>query len=85
MVVPALLRSVAIEGLVPSRLLVWDTCRLNVRRAGLLVMSFDRRLYEDPLRPDIKIGDIRELASLKGFAWVVTKLPIAISLSWRRI
>ena len=74
-VVPALLRSVAIEGLVLEPAAGLGHLSFELRRAGLLVMSLDRRRYADPLVPDIKLGDIRELASLKGFAWVVTNLP----------
>ena len=48
---------------------------LELRRAGLDVRSFDHRRYENPLVPDIGIGDIRRLTTLEGFAWVVTNLP----------
>lgn len=48
---------------------------LELRRAGLEVVSFDSRRYENPLVADIGLGDIRELRTLEGFAWVVTNLP----------
>ena len=48
---------------------------LELKRAGLIVDSFDIRAYENPLVPDIGLGDIRKLESLAGFSWVVTNLP----------
>ena len=48
---------------------------LELRRAGFEVVSFDRRRYENPLVPDIGLGDIRRLTTLAGFASVVTNLP----------
>ena len=74
-VVPALLRSVAIESRVLEPAAGIGHLSFELRCAGLQVVSFDRRRYADPLVPDIRVGDIRELASLKGFAWVVTNLP----------
>ena len=47
----------------------------RIARAGLEVVSFDSRRYENPLVADIGLGDIRELRTLEGFAWVVTNLP----------
>ena len=47
----------------------------ELKRAGCEVESFDIRAYEDPLVPDIGLGDIRKLETLAGFAWVVTNLP----------
>ena len=48
---------------------------LELKRAGLIVESFDIRAYENPLVPDIGLGDIRKLESLAGVSWVVTNLP----------
>jgi hypothetical protein len=48
---------------------------LELKRAGIIVESFDIRAYENPLVPDIGQGDIRNLESLAGFSWAVTNLP----------
>jgi hypothetical protein len=48
---------------------------LELRRAGLEVVSFDLRRYMNPLIDDIGQGDIRELTTLKGFDFVITNLP----------
>ena len=48
---------------------------LELKRAGLIVESFDIRAYENPLVRDIGQGDIRSLESLAGFSWAVTNLP----------
>jgi hypothetical protein len=74
-VVPALLRSVPVEGRVLEPAAGRGHLTFELRRAGLEVVSFDRRRYADPLVPDIEEGDIRQLTTLKGFAWVVTNLP----------
>ena len=74
-VVPALLRSVLIEGRVLEPAAGRGHLSLELRRAGFEVMSFDSRRYENPLVPDIEQGDIRRLTTLAGFAWVVTNLP----------
>jgi len=74
-IVPALLSRAPIAGriLEPAA----GCCHLSreLVRAGLDVASFDIRAYADPLVHDIGLGDIRALASLAGFAWVVTNLP----------
>jgi hypothetical protein len=74
-IVPALLRSVPIEGRVLEPAAGRGHLSLELRRAGLEVASFDRRHYADPLVPDIERGDIRRLTMLEGFAWVLTNLP----------
>ena len=74
-IVPALLRSVPIEGRVLEPAAGRGHISLELRRAGLDVESFDLHRYENPLVPDIGIGDIRRLTTLAGFAWVVTNLP----------
>ena len=48
---------------------------LELRRAGLDVVSFDLHRYSQPLVHDVGTGDIRGLTTLEGFAWVVTYLP----------
>ena len=48
---------------------------LELKRAGIIVESFDIRAYENPLVPDIGQGDIRNLESLAGFSWAATNLP----------
>ena len=48
---------------------------LELKRAGLEVTSFDLHRYEDPLVPDIGVGDISQLGSLADYDWVVTNLP----------
>ena len=48
---------------------------LELRLAGLEVVSFDSHRYENPLVADIGVGDIRRLTTLAGFAWVVANLP----------
>jgi hypothetical protein len=75
-IIPALLRSVPIRGRVPEPAAGRGHISLELRRAGLIVESFDIRAYEKKaLVPDIGLGDIRTLESLAGFSWVVTNLP----------
>ena len=74
-IIPALLRSVPIEGRVLEPAAGRGHLSLELRRAGLDVASFDLYRYADPLVHDIGIGDIRRLTTLEGFAWVVTNLP----------
>ena len=74
-VVPALLRSVPIEGRVLEPAAGRGHLSFELRRAGLEVASFDLHRYANPLVPDIEKGDIRRLATLEGFAWAVTNLP----------
>jgi hypothetical protein len=74
-IVPALLRSVPIEGRVLEPAAGRGHLSLELRRAGLDVASFDLHRYADPLVDDIATGDIRRLTTLEGFAWVVTNLP----------
>ena len=74
-IIPALLRSVPIEGRVLEPAAGRGHLSLELRRAGLDVASFDLHRYADPLVHDIGIGDIRELTTLEGFAWVVTNFP----------
>jgi hypothetical protein len=74
-IVPALLRSVPIAGRILEPAAGCGHISLELRRAGLDVVSFDIRRYADPLVADIEIGDIRALTTLTGFAWVVTNLP----------
>jgi hypothetical protein len=74
-VVPALLRSVPIAGRVLESAAGRGHLSLELKRADYDVTSRDVRLYEDPLVDDIEVGDIRTLASLAGFSWVVTNLP----------
>ena len=74
-VVPALLRSVTITGPVLEPAAGQGHISFELGRAGLDVTSFDMRRYRNPLVPDIREGDIRKLAALDGFAWVVTNLP----------
>jgi len=74
-VVPALLRSVPIEGRVLEPAAGRGHLSLELRHAGLDVTSFDLHHYAAPLVDDIGIGDIRALRSLEGFAWTITNLP----------
>lgn len=74
-IVPMLLRTVAIEGRVLEPAAGQGHLTLELKRAGLEVTSFDIRRYEDPLVPDIGIGDIRQLESLADYDWVVSNLP----------
>jgi hypothetical protein len=73
-VIPALLRSVAIEGRVLEPAAECGHLSLELRRAGLDVAPFDLNRYADPLAHDIGIGDIGRLATL-AVTWVVTNLP----------
>jgi hypothetical protein len=74
--VPALLRSVPeISGRILEPAAGRGHISLELRRAGLDVVSRDIRSYLAPLVDGIGIGDIRELESLAGFDWVVTNLP----------
>ena len=83
-VVPALLRSVPIQGRVLEPAAGRGHLSIELRRARFEVASFDRRRYADPLVPDIETGDIGRLTTLEGFAWVVTNLPYG-DLDRRRI
>jgi hypothetical protein len=74
-IIPALLRSVPIEGRVLEPAAGRGHLSLELRRAGLDVASFDLHRYANPLVHDIGTGDIRRLTTLEGFAWVVTNLP----------
>ena len=74
-IVPALLGAVPIMGRVLEPAAGRGHISLELKRAGLIVESFDIRAYENPLVPDIGLGDIRKLESLAGFSWVVTNLP----------
>ena len=74
-IVPALLRSVRIEGDVLEPGAGRGHISRELKLAGLNVSSFDIRAYENPLVPDISIGDMRNLSTLAGFAWVITNLP----------
>jgi hypothetical protein len=74
-IVPALLRSVPIRGRVLEPAAGRGHISRELKRAGCVVESFDIRACENPLVPDIGLGDIRKLESLAGFSWVVTNLP----------
>jgi hypothetical protein len=74
-IVPALLDAMPIKGRVLEPAAGRGHISLELKRAGLIVESFDIRAYENPLVPDIGLGDIRKLESLAGFSWVVTNLP----------
>jgi hypothetical protein len=74
-IIPALLRSVPIEGRVLEPAAGRGHLSLELRRAGLDVLSFDLHRYAHRLVHDIGTGDIRGLTTLEGFAWVVTNLP----------
>ena len=66
-VVPALLRSVPIEGRVLEPAAGRGHLSLELRRAGLDVASLDLHRYADPLVHDVATGDIRRLTTLEGF------------------
>ena len=72
---PTLLGAVPIKGRVLEPAAGRGHISLELKRAGLIVESFDIRAYENPLVPDIGQGEIRRLESLAGFSWAVTKLP----------
>ena len=75
-IVPALLGAMPIKGRVLEPAAGRGHISLELKRAGLIVESFDIRAYENPLVPDIGQGDIRESPeSLAGFSWAVTNLP----------
>jgi hypothetical protein len=74
-IIPALLRSVPIEGRVLEPAAGRGHLSLELQRAGLDVASFDLHRYADPLVYDIGTGDILGLTTLEGFAWVITNLP----------
>jgi hypothetical protein len=57
-IVPALLRAVPIKGRVLEPAAGRGHLSLELKRAGLLVDSFDIRSHADPLVPDIGLGDI---------------------------
>ena len=60
-IVPALLRSVPIRGRVLEPAAGRGHISRELKRAGCVVESFDIRAYENPLVPDIGLGDIRKL------------------------
>jgi hypothetical protein len=68
-IVPALLSSVPIRGRVLEPAAGRGHLSVELKRAGLIVESFDVRAYTNPLVPDIGPGDIRKLESLAGFNW----------------
>ena len=74
-IVPALLGAMPIKGRVREPTAGPGHISLELKRAGIIVESFDIRAYENPLVPDIGQGDIRNLESLAGFSWAVTNLP----------
>ena len=74
-IVPAVLGAMPIKGRVREPTAGPGHISLALKRAGTIVESFDIRAYENPLVPDIGLGDIRKLESLAGFSWVVTNLP----------
>jgi hypothetical protein len=74
-IVPALLGAVPIKGRVLEPADGRGHISVELKRAGLIVESFDILAYENPLVPDIGLGDIRKLESLAGFSSVVTNLP----------
>jgi hypothetical protein len=74
-IVPALLSAMPIKGRVLEPAAGRGHISVELKRAGLIVESFDIRAYENPFVPDIRLGDIRKLESLAGFSWVVTNLP----------
>ena len=74
-IVPTLLGAVPIKGRVLEPAAGRGHISLELKRAGLIVESFDIRAYENPLVPDIGQGDIRSLESLAGFSWAATNLP----------
>jgi hypothetical protein len=65
----ALLGAVPIKGRVLEPAAGRGHISLELKRAGLIVESFDIRAYENPLVPNIGQGDIRSLESLAGFSW----------------
>jgi hypothetical protein len=74
-IVPALLRSTPIKGRVLEPAAGQGHLSRELKRAGCVVESFDILAYDNPLVSDIKLGDIRKLETLKGFAWAITNLP----------
>jgi hypothetical protein len=74
-IVPMLLRTVAVEGRILEPAAGQGHLSLELKRAGLEVTSFDLHRYEDPLVPDIGVGDIRQLESLADYDWIVSNLP----------
>ena len=73
--IPALLSKVRIEGPVLEPAAGVGHMVIELRRLGLNVVASDLHAYEDPLVPDIAVRDLRQLASLRNFKWVVTNLP----------
>jgi hypothetical protein len=74
-VIPALLSRVAIEGPVLEPAAGVGHMVVELRRHGLKVVAGDLHAYDDPLVPDIAIGDLRAIDSLRGFKFVITNLP----------
>jgi hypothetical protein len=76
-IVPALLSlarfrsAVGFWSLRPAADIFWS----KLKRAGLIVESFDVRAHTNPLVPDVGPSDIRKLESLAGFNWAITNLP----------
>ena len=57
-IVPALLDAMPIKGRVLEPAAGRGHISLELKRAGIIVESFDIRAYENPLVPDIGQGDI---------------------------
>jgi len=75
-IVPALLNSVPeIKGKVLEPAAGRGHISLELIKAGLKVVSFDVRQYDNPLVPGIFLGDIRKLTSVRGVNWIITNLP----------
>ena len=45
------------------------------RQRGFRVAAIDIQSYENPLVPDITIGDLRSIVSVTGFNWTISNLP----------
>ena len=82
-IIPALLRSVPIEGRVLEPAAGRGHLSLELQRAGLDVVSFDLHSYADPLVHDIGTGDMPHARRISPGSLPIC--PIAISKSWRRI
>jgi hypothetical protein len=74
-IIPALLSKVPIEGPILEPAAGLGHMVVELRQHGLDVVASDLHAYQDPLVPDIAIGDLRAIDSLRGFKFVITNLP----------
>ena len=74
-IVPALLSRVQIKGPILEPAAGRGHLVVELRQRGFRVVAIDNHPYENPLIDDITIADMRSIASLRNFTWVISNLP----------